>query len=353
MCMLRLLYNQIKKLYKYGKKQIRFWCFLRYPIGRKIYILGSPSYTNLGDSAILIAQIEFLKKSGIEPKRIKEISFDEYYEKRNIIKKNLSRNSLICGMGGGNMGNVWAWEEEFRHDIFNDFPDNPTVIFPQTIYFTDDEKGKLDKERTASYYNEKKKLILVARETESYKIMNMLYKKAEILMTPDIVLSLNRSDFNIIPIKRQDVLICARNDQEKIISDNVWEDLEREINGLNENVNRIDMYAEETVTKSNRRMLVTQKMQEFASAKFVLTDRLHGMVFSAITETPCIVFSNYNYKVLGTYEWISNLPYIRYVESIEEAKKAIPEMLLMSDCKFDNTHLQDEFIKIMNAIKAF
>ena len=62
-------------------------------------------------------------------------------------------------------------------------------------------------------------------------------------------------------------------------------------------------------------------MQEFCDAKLVITDRLHGMIFAAISETPCIVFSNYNHKVGGTYEWIKQLPYIRYVENMGEAKK--------------------------------
>jgi pyruvyl transferase EpsI len=60
------------------------------------------------------------------------------------------------------------------------------------------------------------------------------------------------------------------------------------------------------------------KLDEFAKSKLVITDRLHGMIFSAITGTPCIVFANSNGKVEAEYQWIQSLPYIRFVSHIGE-----------------------------------
>ena len=83
----------------------------------------------------------------------------------------------------------------------------------------------------------------------------------------------------------------------------------------------------------------------------VVTDRLHGMVFAAISGTPCIVFSNYNHKVQGTYEWIKYLPYIKYAESVSEAPNYIPELLAMKDCRYDNTPLLPYFEKLAQVVK--
>lgn len=58
------------------------------------------------------------------------------------------------------------------------------------------------------------------------------------------------------------------------------------------------------------------KFKDFQKSKLVITDRLHGMVFCAISGTPCIAFSNYNHKVKGTYDWIKDLDYIKYVDNI-------------------------------------
>ena len=112
-----------------------------------------------------------------------------------------------------------------------------------------------------------------------------------------------------------------------------------------------DTHSETDVTKETRRDMIRSKMQEFAGAQIVVTDRLHGMVFSAVTGTPCIAFSNYNYKVKGTYQWIKYLPYIKYAETAEEAISYIPQLLNMDGCRFDNAPLQPYYEKLAEAVK--
>lgn len=41
------------------------------------------------------------------------------------------------------------------------------------------------------------------------------------------------------------------------------------------------------------------KYIKFRECELVITDRIHGMIFAAITGTPCIALSNY--KIKGTY----------------------------------------------------
>ena len=315
--------------------------------------MGSPVYINLGDSAILIAQIEFLKKMGIPSKAIKEVTCAEYYKDRELLKKAIKPTDLICGLGGGNMGNQWYWEEKFRYDLLDDFPENPIIIFPQTLYYTQDEKGEQDKEKSIPYYNERNKLTLVAREEKSYLHMKDLYPNADILLTPDIVLSTTLEDFQTVCTERRNVLLCIRNDAEKTIKDSVWQELEDRLKQMSENTVRMDMYSDRDVTKENRRSLVRDKMSEFGSAKLVITDRLHGMIFAVITETPCIVFSNYNHKVSGTYEWIKELPYIRFAESVEEAQKAIDELIVADKVVYDNSTWIENFGPLQERIKKY
>ena len=38
------------------------------------------------------------------------------------------------------------------------------------------------------------------------------------------------------------------------------------------------------------------------------------MVFSALTNTPCIVLPSKDTKILGTYKWISDISYIHFIE---------------------------------------
>ena len=323
--------------------------YLKYPLGKKVYILGTPLHPNLGDSAIVIAEVHFLKKIFGSSKRIKEVASFDYNRK---YKKYINNKSLICGLGGGNMGNQWYSEEKFRYDMFSAFPHNPIIIFPQTIHFIDTYNKSADEERSVSFYNYRKDLTIVAREKKSFDIISSMYPNVNKLLTPDIVLSTNMSDFGVVEQERDGILLCIRSDAEKSVDESVWNTIEQYIDQLDIRHNRTDMYSDCPVTKDNRLECVRRKMQEFASARLVITDRLHGMVFAAITGTPCIVFGNYNHKVKGTYDWIKYLPYIKYVESKEEAKNYIPLLLSMGNCKFDNKPLEKYFLELAKEVRV-
>lgn len=68
-------------------------------------------------------------------------------------------------------------------------------------------------------------------------------------------------------------------------------------------------------------------------AQLVITDRLHAMIFAAITETPCIAMDNKSKKVKGVYEWIRDLPYVQYADDISTACELIQDMLHLKECK--------------------
>ena len=75
---LRRIHGYVHEVRKQYQKKIKLAVYLLFPIGRKVLIPGTPEHQNLGDSAIVIAQKEFLKKCGIPDNRIKEVSFSEY-----------------------------------------------------------------------------------------------------------------------------------------------------------------------------------------------------------------------------------------------------------------------------------
>jgi pyruvyl transferase EpsI len=78
---------------------------------------------------------------------------------------------------------------------------------------------------------------------------------------------------------------------------------------------------------------IRTKCSEIAGAKIFITDRLHGMIFAALTGTPCIIFHNYNQKIKGVYEWIRELPYIRLINDVSELESNL-EQLINNKCKF-------------------
>lgn len=248
------------------------------------------------------------------------------------------------------MGDEWFVEEELRRRVLCDFPKNRVIVFPQTIYYTETEKGRFEQKNSVRFYN-RTSCCLIAREQKSFEIMKDLYPKAKVLLTPDIVLSTKMKDYGVREQVRSGILWCMRSDAERNMSDEMRNELEEFVSKYNEDIIKTDMYADvPVITKDNRMEQVKLKMEQFASSKLVITDRLHGMVFAAITETPCIVFDNYNHKVIGTYKWIKELPYIKYVKTVDEAKKYIPELLQISNCKFDNSSVIHYFDKIIEEL---
>ena len=49
-----------------------------------------------------------------------------------------------------------------------------------------------------------------------------------------------------------------------------------------------------------------------------VTDRLHGMIFSVVTGTPCIALDNVSGKVRGVHAWIEDLPTLRFAHDLGE-----------------------------------
>lgn len=323
------------------------------PLGRKAFVIGSPEYSNLGDSAITIAEMLFLKKCGYSRSHIKEFTQSEYTRNLVYFARYLGKSHLICGVGGGNMGNLWYPEELFRYSFIDAFPDNPIIIFPQTIYFTEDEQGRRAQEKSVDHYDKHKRLTIVAREQKTFEIMTGLYQNAKILPVPDIVLSTKMEDYGVSAGKRLGALLVFRSDKEKVVSDEDKEEIQKYFKKHSFPFHCTDMYASVPVTKENRMVLVRSKMQEFADSKIVITDRLHGMIFSVITNTPCVVFGNNHHKIKGTYEWLSYLPSINFVQSADEAIKVIPSLLEMQNCKYDNQPLIEKYQALAKEIGSY
>ena len=93
-------------------------------------------------------------------------------------------------------------------------------------------------------------------------------------------------------------------------------------------------------------------MDEFCSSKLVITDRLHAMIFAAITETPCVVILSKSHKVKGVYQWIKHLNYIKLVENLDTLKQSVEEVLQVSQPCYDNSEIKKEFKKLVEVIKG-
>ena len=341
---MRVIRNKIETLKKYVSWAKKLW----HPGKRVAYLMGTPVHTNIGDAAIAIAEKHFLSRCGYD--LVVDIPTDQVWECARCIRRLLPAKAPVYLLGGGNMGDQYPPEENLRRKVLTEFSAHTMVIFPQTIHYSDGELGKQMEKESIELYKQCSDLTIVARETTSYGKMRQLYPNNQVLLTPDIVLSMEGRSYSQ---RRNGVLMCLRNDGEKAMSGDIYHSLLHVVRSWGQKVEPIDMIADKPISPALRDMVVETQMKRFSCAELVITDRLHGMVFAALTGTPCIVFRNYNHKVLGTYEWIQYLPYIRYAESVDDVEKYLPELLAMENCEYDNTPLMPYFEKLAEVVKKY
>lgn len=262
-------------------------------------LLGTPLHTNIGDRAIAYAEHVYLRSQN----RFKPtIEFPHDFNIDSL--PNIPDDIVIYLHGGGNFGDVWLNEEVYRREIIKRFTKNQIIMFPQTMFFSNDKNLR----DSTSVYSKHNSLQLTAREKTSYNLMKEEFRTNRVLLTPDIVMFLRIRLRK--PYRRQGAIFSIRQDKEKTIGDDVINEVERLVKrrfGVGDIVYS-DMHTPENQATNSHRAIVMNKLKEYRSASIVVTDRLHGMIFALLTNTPCIVLGSQTYKTSGVFEWIKQYP---------------------------------------------
>ena len=185
----------------------------------------------------------------------------------------------------------------------------------------------------------------------------MLFR-SNVILTPDIVMYLNKTNPKQ---ERNGALLSLRKDREGVLTEIQKDEIKNEAQKNFDNIIITDTVAEyitnedkvlEYMINVNRREKeLNKKWDQFKKVEVVITDRLHGMVFCAITSTPCIVISNYNHKVKDTYEWLKDLNYIKFVNDIEEIPGLIKQLKGIEIKEYNNSFAMKNYEKILEVMK--
>lgn len=315
---------------------------------KKVIIMQTPTHRNLGDHAIAYAQKQFVIDNATDFEII-EIPYKDVYKSCRNIKKVLNNDDIIIIHGGGNMGDLYIYEEYMRRHIISYFRKYKVISFPQSIYFSDSLSGNIELFISKNKYRKNKNLLLVAREKESYEKMKKIFAEQNVILTPDIVLSLDKRAEST----RKGILTCLRNDKEKLITESDVKKLYQNLKEKYQGVIVTDTLLDKDVAIGERETELNKMWKAIRGAEVVITDRLHGMIFCAITSTPCIVFRNSNNKIEQSYNnWLSNLGYFKFcnVEEIKTITKIIDELIgnvdrtkQFNDCMEKFNPLKEQF----------
>ena len=318
-----------------------------------LIIMQVAKHGNLGDQAIALAQRKYLEEN-FPKSNIIEVPLEDTINKiKDIqeIKDKIKKEDIIFIHGGGNLGDLYIREELIRRYIIKKFPDNKIILFPQTIYFSDTEYGRLELIESKKIYNKHKYLTITARERKSFEIMKKEFPNTNIILTPDIVLSLNE----VQNLERKGIMTCLRSDNEKYITDDQKEKIFSILNQYYNEFTKVDTIIKGDVEFQKREEILKNFWKSISSSEVVITDRLHGMIFCAITQTPCIVLKNSNYKIEETYkEWLKDLEYIKLIDikEIENLFDIIEELKSLNNKPKKINPNTTKFQKLKKAISV-
>lgn len=277
---------------------------------KRIFIFLAADYGNLGDVAITYAQHQFLSKTYPEY-QVVEIPISRTLKGIVQLKKVIKEMDIITTVGGGNTGDMYYQIEHFRQLVIQNFPNNPIISFPQTIDFSTTEKGRRRLNKATTIYANHPKLTLIARELRSYHYYKKHFKN-KVLLLPDIVTTLDRSKPEF---ERNGAIICLRKDKERKLNEQQELELTNYVKERFKNFEYYDTHIGGQGMSMRSKITGLFKIWDaFKGAELVITDRLHGMIFCHITNTPALVFLNNNHKIEQSYKWIAHNPRIKLVK---------------------------------------
>lgn len=335
---LLLLNNNTKPIFKFNHKK------------KRIYIFLAADYGNLGDVAITYAQRKFLANT-FKQHQIIEIPISNTIQGIIEVKKNLKKNDIVTIVGGGNMGDMYSQIEHFRQLVIKKFPNNKIISFPQTIDFSDTVIGRKLLKKAQNIYNRHKDLIIIARESKSYEIMKNEFPNSKLYLLPDIVMTLDIANSTI---EREGVTVCLRDDKEKKLTNIEQNQLVNLLKVKFDNYNEYDTHVGGNgLSLKNKVNELFKIWEKFKKSELVVTDRLHGMIFCHITNTPALVFLNNNHKILLSFEWIKENKNIRLVKdfSITEINQIIEEVKSQKESINRSPKLISEYEKFISEVK--
>lgn len=326
---------------------------LRKSLGRKrIFLAGTPLHGNLGDQAIAVAMRDFFEKY-LPGREVVEIPGARILQMGKRVSRffddKVGENDVVAIIGGGFLGTLWMNEEQMVRTVISAFPKNKIVIFPQTVFFEESASGELELDATRKIWRGHENLHVFIRDKSIDFALREITDKS-VAPAPDMVLAINRSEDSLV---RDGVLLCFRADKERVLPPEKFSDLEKILSDRGERVFRTDTVVFRGVSVENRNSEVEQKFDEFRKARLVITDRLHGMIFAAITGTPCIALNNSSGKVEGVWSlWLQGLPYVKFVQNTGLEPALIDEMLSLGGQHYNPDVFEKYWQEIADVIKG-
>lgn len=304
---------------------------------RRFILMQTPLHGNLGDHAIALAELNFLAEHFPDVPVVELPGFAFSRQPEAYASLLNAETDTILITGGGFAGSLWQEEESNIQCILSELHGFRILMLPQTLYYEDESSP----EALSSIhgYASCQTLTFCARESLTLDRLNRLLPNTRSELIPDMVLY---SQYTETSKPRCGIGLCLRQDKESTLDADERKALATGIlhSFPNDSPVWTDTVIPQDVSPAKRRETVLAKLDEFAGYRFIITDRLHGMVFAALTGTPCIVLDNCDHKVQGVYDWLKQNRYILYLDNAAALPSALqkiePMLSVRHKCDFSS-----------------
>ncbi|MDE6778649.1 MAG: polysaccharide pyruvyl transferase family protein [Alistipes sp.] len=316
--------------------------------GRRIFLLNVPSHGNLGDHMICRAARAMIRDMfGAEPFCFS--TGDTAYG-LGFLRRNIRKDDVLLLTGGGYMGSLWKKEDLRVRTVVSMFPDNRIVILPQTVFYDSTPEAAAMLREAVEIYGAHDNLTVAVRERASYDFAacRLLPPPGRVVLMPDMALY---ADPFRGAERENRILLCLRSDKERVERAELPAAVRRAA-GDAMKVEQVDTVVPGHVSLAAEDAEIDRLLGRFASARAVVTDRLHGMIFAAICGTPVVALDNRSGKVRAVYEaWLADVPYVRFVESADDVPAAVGEFMASDErYEFDNSRFRECFAELKRIV---
>lgn len=307
------------------------------PPGSRCALVNYPNHWNTGDPAIWLGALEALRRIGVTVAY--QCEWRTYHPA--ALRTSIGDGPILI-TGGGNLGDLWLNPQRFRERILKDFPDNPVIQLPQSIWFEQQENIESFGRLCASHGN----FLLLLREEQSLAFARSRFD-VESVLCPDMAFALGPLQRAAPP--QTNIFWLARSDAEarSQVAPSCGPDMECR-DWIMPGPEELALWAGARVFRHNDRLTqlalgdaeaarrlwprLADTFEPMARARLargasllshgrvVITDRLHGHILCLCLGIPHVLLDNSYGKVQSTYRtWTSQSSLVRWARSGEEA----------------------------------
>lgn len=302
------------------------------PAGTPCALVDFPHHPNVGDSAIYLGELAYLRSRGCPVHYVSDWQSHD----RDALRRALPEGIVLIN-GGGNFGDLYPYHQQLRQAVLRDFPDRRVVQLPQSVHFDDPVAW----EASRAVFGAHPDFHLVVRDRVSLELVRRGYDTPTHLC-PDMAFMLDLPPFRPASASL-DAVVLSRTDDEKAASARGgfaaggriqvadWLDeppprdewLYRWANARVRWPRSAIAWAQRTGARRMAEERLQRGLRLIHGGRALVTDRLHALILGWMSGMPVLHVDN-RYRKLGNLldTWLPGRNDLAAFSTLEEALRA-------------------------------